>query len=262
MAKQENRKGGVSKLARTETVTIRLDSRLRYLAELASRVQRRTVSSFIEWAVQESLKHVDVCSADGCKRSIADEVDKLWDVDEPDRLVRLAFHYPGLLTYEEQIIWKHIRESGYLWKSEFIDGKRVWKIEEANLDMGWLRRDWKMFVSLASGEDVDAWFLEQREKYSLVGGSVYEDKDGYFYVDAEGCVRVDRDGNIHINKDAYLTLDENGDMQVSMTRRTEAFKPVMSLLDVDGIFQQDEDGNVFIDRRTHPLVAKENNDQE
>ena len=43
---ESKRKGGGGKLARSETVTVRLDPKLRYLAELAARIQRRSVSSF------------------------------------------------------------------------------------------------------------------------------------------------------------------------------------------------------------------------
>ena len=48
-------KAGGGKLARSEVVTVRLDPRLRYLANLVARKQRRTLSSFIEWAIEESL---------------------------------------------------------------------------------------------------------------------------------------------------------------------------------------------------------------
>ena len=49
------RKGGGGKLARSETVTVRLDPKLRYLAELAARLHRCTLSSYIEWAINASL---------------------------------------------------------------------------------------------------------------------------------------------------------------------------------------------------------------
>lgn len=48
------------KVRRSETVTVRLDPRMNYLAELAARSQRRTKSSFIEWAVQEAIKGMDL----------------------------------------------------------------------------------------------------------------------------------------------------------------------------------------------------------
>ena len=105
MAGEKKRKGGGAKLARTETVTVRLDEKLRYLAELAARKQRRTLSSFIEWAVQDSLERVMLrapTSGDAAK-TVASEAAHLWDVDEAARFVKLATHYPELLTYEEQL---------------------------------------------------------------------------------------------------------------------------------------------------------------
>lgn len=105
MAGEKKRKGGGAKLARTETVTVRLDEKLRYLAELAARKQRRTLSSFIEWAVQDSLERVMLRAATSgdAARTVASEAAHLWDVDEAARFVKLATHYPELLTYEEQL---------------------------------------------------------------------------------------------------------------------------------------------------------------
>ena len=45
-----------STLARTEIVTIRLTPKLKYLADIAARKHRRTLSSFIEWALAETIK--------------------------------------------------------------------------------------------------------------------------------------------------------------------------------------------------------------
>ncbi len=58
MAKK--RKGGGGKLSRSEVVTVRLDPKLRFAADLAARKQRRTLSSFIEWAVEKTVQGVDI----------------------------------------------------------------------------------------------------------------------------------------------------------------------------------------------------------
>src|SRR6266446_2011041 len=113
MADKEKRKGG-GRLNRSETVTVRLDPKLRYLAELAARKQRRTLSSFIEWAIEENLKQVYFNGDIG--PTVASEASALWDVDEPDRFVLLALHYPDMLMHEEQVLWKLVRENGYLWR--------------------------------------------------------------------------------------------------------------------------------------------------
>src|ERR1700746_2572776 len=89
--------GGGSKLQRSETVTLRLDPKLRYLTELAARKQRRTVSSFIEWAIEQALSDVEL--DDKRHLTVAHETGQLWDPDEADRLVKLGLLYPDLLTY-------------------------------------------------------------------------------------------------------------------------------------------------------------------
>src|SRR4051794_40960280 len=90
---------------RSEIVTVRFDPKLKYLAELAARKHRRPLSSYIEWAVEQSLSQVVIQeSRDGESLSVADaeRTDALWDLDEPDRIIRLAIRYPDLLTHEEQ----------------------------------------------------------------------------------------------------------------------------------------------------------------
>ena len=99
-------KGGGGKLNRTQTVTLRLDPKLRYLTDLAARNQRRTTSGFIEWAIENSLKNVGVYQESGDSVSLADIGNYLWDVDESDRFLKLAIGFPTLLTHEEQVIWK------------------------------------------------------------------------------------------------------------------------------------------------------------
>ena len=109
MPDESKRKAGGGKLSRSETVTVRLDPKLRYLASLAARKQRRTLSSFIEWAVERVLREVDLG-----RGSIAEEAYELWDVEEADRFVLLALHAPDLLTFEEQQLWKALVSSGLL----------------------------------------------------------------------------------------------------------------------------------------------------
>ncbi len=107
MAKKKT--GGGGKLNRSQTVTLRLDPKLRYLTDLAARTQRRTTSGFIEWAIENSLSNVSIADSSGTV-ALSEIGDYLWDVDESDRFLKLATGYPSLLTHEEQIIWKVVRE--------------------------------------------------------------------------------------------------------------------------------------------------------
>ncbi len=115
---ESKRKGGGGKLSRSETVTVRLDPKLRYLAELAARKQRRTVSSFIEWAVEHSFSEVYLYQGTGYNGddsvTVQHEAARLWDIDDAERFVRLAILYPDLLTHDEQVRWKVLTDSGIL----------------------------------------------------------------------------------------------------------------------------------------------------
>jgi hypothetical protein len=112
---------------KTEVVSIRLDPKLKYLAELCARKQRRTLSSYIEWAIERSLSEVMIDDDwQGIGLSVAEAEKKyhLWDVDEPDRLVQLATKYPELLTLDEQVLWKTVQTHFYL--ITYKDGKSHW----------------------------------------------------------------------------------------------------------------------------------------
>jgi hypothetical protein len=152
-------RGGGSKLNRTETVTMRLDPRLRYLTELAARKQRRTVSSFIEWAIEQALSHVTLDEDKDVKVIAAST--RLWDPDEADRFAKLALSYPQLLTYEEQVLWKLIQECKGLWRRvppsvtspvETIMRHLASMEAPRVLDYPQLRAHWEALKQVAAGE--------------------------------------------------------------------------------------------------------------
>lgn len=152
MTEQEKRRTKTtSEMTRTVTVSVRLDPKLKYLAELAAREQRRALSSYIEWAVDQSLDKCELgYHPDGQVKTLADEAGYLWDVDEADRLVKLALRYPHLLTHEEQILWKLIKECGYVWRGSYKPDW-TWTISEDSVSWGNLRTHWQTFVDVANG---------------------------------------------------------------------------------------------------------------
>jgi hypothetical protein len=154
MPAKERKKG--SKLARSETVTIRLDPKMRYLAELASRVHRRTLSSYIEWAIEASFAKVYPSPSNNAF-TLSDRASALWDIDEPDRFVTLASTYPNLLSHEEQRLWKLIKENGFLWRGGYRrqSAEQVWQWDASrieNLIVERLRKHWEGFVLVSRDE--------------------------------------------------------------------------------------------------------------
>jgi hypothetical protein len=93
---------------RTEVFAMRLDPKLKYLAEIAARKQRRSLANFVEWAIEQALNEVrlDDPVYGGEGDTVSGLASKLWALDEPDRLIRLAESHPDLLSYDEQLIWR------------------------------------------------------------------------------------------------------------------------------------------------------------
>ncbi|MEP0068935.1 hypothetical protein [Pyruvatibacter sp.] len=118
----------------------------------------------MEWAVAESLQKVilaeipdDPFDRHSLPQSIsvddAEQQHHLWDPDEPDRLVKLALHFPDLLDHEEQVLWKLIRENGALWRGNFgAKGIWRWTPSESSIQFPLLRLHWELFVGVARGE--------------------------------------------------------------------------------------------------------------
>jgi len=134
------KKAGGGKLARSETVTVRLDPKLRYLAELAARKHRRTLSSYIEWAIEESLNSIILKRNEDYEWSLAEESSELWDVDEADRFAKLAQKYPDLLTHEEQLILKLVKEN------------KSFLCFDGDINYSYLRENWEAVRQFINGE--------------------------------------------------------------------------------------------------------------
>ena len=151
----QKKKGGGGKLSRSETVTVRLDPKLRFAAELAARKQRRTLSSFIEWAVEESIHNVILAEPSHINEppeTAYTAIERVWDVDEADRFAKFALNYPNLLTHNEEILWKLICENGCLWKGRPENGEWTWEISQGSLIFKRLREYWDTFKKVATGE--------------------------------------------------------------------------------------------------------------
>ncbi len=148
------------KFTRSETVSIRLDQKLRYLAELAARKQRRTLSSYVEWAIDDSLSRIVIWEGEEypggplTRTTIRDVADGLWDVVPADRFAKLALRYPFMLDHTEQIVWKCVTENGAFWRGWFHRQTHyfVWQIDEEHLKFDKLREYWTILNNVARGE--------------------------------------------------------------------------------------------------------------
>lgn len=125
-------------VTRSETVTVRLNPRIHYLAELAARYQQRTLSGFIEWAVTRALTP-EVMQDD--EHDVSEPrplwMEGMWDVDEADRFYLLGSR-PDLMTIEQQALWKLLSEKLSRKNGKFnrIQFRELW-----NEFVGGIRKD-------------------------------------------------------------------------------------------------------------------------
>lgn len=159
--RRHGRGGPSSKLTRTEVLTVRLDPRLRFAVELAARLDHRTASAFIERAIEEKIEKCRFLSpelADDPEMADMDiplksAVEWVWDVDEPDRFVKMALFLPDLLNYDEQVLWKRICECDALWLRDAQTRQHLkrYELREA-LDYPALRERWASLLQQVTGE--------------------------------------------------------------------------------------------------------------
>lgn len=87
---------------RSDTLNMRIDPKVKYLAEKLARYQDKTLSTFIENAVRRALTDV---TEDEPTEQAPMWGEGLWSEDEATRLFMLAVSYPSLLTDAQTKLW-------------------------------------------------------------------------------------------------------------------------------------------------------------
>jgi hypothetical protein len=154
------------------------------LAELACRKHRRSLNSFIEFAIENTLNSINIDEGgfNEAPSTFGSVADQLWDVDGPDRFAKLGLRYPELLTYDEQVLWKLIREMPGLWRGQY-DKKDNWNwkpVEDA-LIFERLRDYWDELKKIASGEmlkaELPGWIRNRHRPLGESGGGAQANPD-------------------------------------------------------------------------------------
>lgn len=137
---------------RSEVFAMRLDPQLKFIAELAARTQRRSLASFVEWSLDLALRNAMVDQDSKSPISVRELGQTIWDIDAADRLANLAFAAPSLMTYDEQVLWKLICVTGYVWRAK-ADAQMnwVWDVKPATLRRDRLRECWPALQRVATG---------------------------------------------------------------------------------------------------------------
>jgi hypothetical protein len=150
-----------------------LTPRLRYLAELAARADRRTVTNFVEGMIEQGINGVRLRDGNADLRQLTFV---LWDPLESDRFVKLALRLPELLTHEEHILWKYIVECDALWSLDRAQRRMNTLGAEAEdaFNFPLLRDAWDAFKQVAAGEADPRTLPQQRPETAQPQGAVLE----------------------------------------------------------------------------------------
>lgn len=100
--------------------SVRFSPRIKFALELMGRKEKRTHAMIIERALErEAEERLSISAGESqcIEGAPQNMLDFLWDPEEADRFVKLAQHFPKLLTYQEDFQWKAIKESKKYWES-------------------------------------------------------------------------------------------------------------------------------------------------
>jgi hypothetical protein len=95
-----------SERSRSGTLNMRINPKLKYLAEVLAKYQDRTLSNFIEAAITRALTDVDEDYGSHAQEApLPMWGEGLWDDDEATRFFMLAVSYPELLNAAQARLW-------------------------------------------------------------------------------------------------------------------------------------------------------------
>lgn len=118
------RKSAPGTVVKTETLTLRINAKLKYVLELVARKQHRNLSEVTSWCIEQAL----INQPEGAKSLGLGEfpktVDALWSPFQSDRLVLLAIKRPDLMTYEDDVVWRFIQDDDRYWNAIGTSGER------------------------------------------------------------------------------------------------------------------------------------------
>lgn len=127
MAKNKPNQGA----RKTETLTLRLDPKVKLMIELISRIRRQSITGVVEAAIEEIAFDLDapvVSAGEPWPMSLLSAVSEIWSTDESERFIHLCTHLPSLITYEEQRIWETIKASKVFLTHGIEENAQFWDV--------------------------------------------------------------------------------------------------------------------------------------
>lgn len=150
------RKKGGGKRSRSEVITIRIDPKLKFAADLVARKQLRSLSNFVELAIEQAVRSAQIISDPEHEHFVTayEVLHEIWAAEEMDRFINMALDYPQLLTFEEERIWSVMKDNPLFWK----DGRRMSDAYVSRNDLAEqilrkkVREHWETLRRIGTGE--------------------------------------------------------------------------------------------------------------
>lgn len=143
MAKNKPNQGA----RKTESLTLRMDPKIKFLIEVISRVRRQSITGVVEAAMEETAFDLEVPYFDEGKveaHALGAIFSEIWSTDESELFINMCFHLPTLMTYEEQRLWETIKISPAFHDKPSATVVTDWKIDGVGkLDKGMIRMFWQ-----------------------------------------------------------------------------------------------------------------------
>lgn len=131
---------------KTETLTLRLDPKVKMMIEIISRIRRQSITGVVEAAIEEIAFDLDTPYFDDGEThncSLGAIFSEVWSSDESERFINMCHRLPSLMTYEEQRIWETIKSSKSFWENGASQILTDWsvaglgRIDRSNLRLWW-----------------------------------------------------------------------------------------------------------------------------
>lgn len=130
----------VGETTTTVSVGIRIDPKIKFALDIMGRLQKRSLTAVIEWAISNAISQQNAGAFD---QSLSEVVDSIWSTDEATRFIKLCYELPEALTYDELRTWETIKATPYFWV-KYKDGTHDTTLN--NLSIFLVRDNWETII--------------------------------------------------------------------------------------------------------------------
>ncbi len=176
MSEAPSRRGRRPRLEQLEAMTIRISPKVRVGLDLLARIQGRSLTQAIEWALQSALANVKVSNAEGGTSSLLAVINSAWPRSGWQLTYALFSQNSNLVSFEERNACKWISESieQQFVAKELADLSDVSEYEVVEcaraLDEAWtaiVSYIWPRLIADADAMVLEEQLLEQYEPFSI-----------------------------------------------------------------------------------------------